>query len=116
MTMTFVVMSLGTILSGLVMRRDPTSGLVPPLLTAIKVLVAPLALLVLATELGFLQRALLTQPLTGLQWLACVGLSLTVAIVVEGDKWLRRRHAEARPPLEPATTVTPARALATAPS
>ena len=47
------------------MRRDPTSGLVPPILTAVGSLVIPVALVVLATELPFLQRGLLTQPLTG---------------------------------------------------
>ena len=41
MTMTFVVIGLGTVFSGLVMRRDPTSGLTPPLLGAVKVLVVP---------------------------------------------------------------------------
>ena len=46
----------------------------------------------LATELAFLQRALLTQSLTGPQWLACLGLALVLPIVVEVDKWLRRRQ------------------------
>ncbi|WP_410967223.1 cation-translocating P-type ATPase C-terminal domain-containing protein, partial [Salmonella sp. SAL4436] len=32
MTMSFVIIGLGTIVSGLVMRRDPPSGLVPPIL------------------------------------------------------------------------------------
>src|SRR5262245_38328325 len=63
MTMAFVVIGLGTVFSGLVMRRDPTSGLVPPVLQAIKVLVVPVGLLILATELRFLQKGLLTQSL-----------------------------------------------------
>jgi Ca2+-transporting ATPase len=92
MTMTFVVIGLGTVFSGLVMRREPTSGLTPPVLNAVKVLVIPAALLVLATELNFLQKGLLTQSLTGLQWLACIGLALVVPIVVEVDKWIRRRQ------------------------
>jgi Ca2+-transporting ATPase len=110
MTMAFVVLGLGTILSGLVMRRDPTSGLLPPILSAVKVLLAPLALLVLATELDFLQRGLLTQSLSGWQWLACLGLALTLPIVVEGDKWVRRRQAPAPAPLDAAATVAPDRA------
>src|SRR5262249_4111501 len=73
MTMAFVVIGLGTVFSGLVMRREPTSGLTPPILQAIKILVLPLLLIVLATELNFLQRGLLTQSLTGDQWLACLG-------------------------------------------
>jgi Ca2+-transporting ATPase len=111
MTMTFVVIGLGTIFSGLVMRREPSSGLTPPVLNAIKVLVLPVLLLVLATELAFMQRGLLTQSLTGLQWLACIGLALVVPIVVEADKWWRRRHlpSPARPDVQKA--VAPARAL-----
>ena len=95
MTMCFVVIGLGTILSGLVIRREPSSGLTPPILSAIKILVIPTALLVLATELEFMRKGLLTQPLTGLQWLACIGLALVVPIVVEVDKWIRRRQQPA---------------------
>ncbi len=61
MTMCFVVIGLGTIFSGLVMRREPSSGLTPPILSAVKILVIPTALLVLATELEFMQKGLLTQ-------------------------------------------------------
>jgi P-type Ca2+ transporter type 2C len=115
MTMSFVVVGLGTILSGLVMRRDPTSGLVPPILSAVKWLAIPVVLVVLSTELPFLQRALLTQPLSGPQWLACIGLSLVLPIVVEADKWIRRRrHREpvayaAEPAVNPARAVSMAR-------
>jgi P-type Ca2+ transporter type 2C len=112
MTMCFVVVGLGTVFSGLVMRRDPTSGLAPPLLDAIKYLAIPTALVVLATELAFLQRGLLTQPLTGLQWLVSIGLALVLPIVVEADKWLRRRRlpAPARP--TPTEAVNPGRGVA----
>jgi Ca2+-transporting ATPase len=114
MTMCFVVIGLGTIFSGLVMRREPSSGLTPPILGAVKVLVLPTVLLVLATELQFLQKGLLTQPLTGLQWLACIGLALVVPIVVEVDKWIRRRRHPAAAPPDPVSVVTPARAVAAA--
>jgi Ca2+-transporting ATPase len=50
-------------------------------------------MLFLATELPALQSGLLTEPLTGRQWLACIGLALLVPIVIEGSKWLRRRNA-----------------------
>jgi Ca2+-transporting ATPase len=112
MTMCFVVVGLGTVFSGLVMRRDPSSGLIPPLLGAIKILVMPAALVVLATELGFLQRGLLTTSLDGLQWLACLGLSLVVPIVVELDKWIRRRRLPGPASSPAAEVVNPARALA----
>jgi Ca2+-transporting ATPase len=113
MTMCFVVVGLGTVFSGLVMRREPSSGLLPPVLDAIKILVLPVLLVVLATELAFMQRGLLTQSLTGLQWLACVGLALVLPIVVEVDKWVRRRRLpEAVRATNPAAAVGPARALA----
>jgi Ca2+-transporting ATPase len=112
MTMCFVVLGLGTVFSGLVMRRDPSSGLVPPILSALKVLAIPVALVVLATELGFLQRGLLTQSLDGLQWLACLGLALILPIVVEVDKWIRRRrHQTPAAPEAVEVVVNPARAI-----
>jgi P-type Ca2+ transporter type 2C len=114
MTMSFVVLGLGTILSGLVMRRDPTSGLVPPILSAVKWLAIPAALVVLATELGFLQRGLLTQPLSGLEWLACIGLALVVPVVVEVDKWVRRRRHRQPAEYAPEVAVNPARAVSIA--
>ena len=40
-----------------------------------------------------MQSGLLTQPLTGRQWLACIGLALLLPVVIEGTKWFRRRHA-----------------------
>jgi Ca2+-transporting ATPase len=113
MTMAFVVIGLGTVFSGLVMRRDPTSGLVPPVLQAIKVLVVPVGLLILATELRFMQKGLLTQSLTGLQWLACIGLALIVPIVVEVDKWWRRRRTPAAAAPDALAAVNPQRGLAT---
>jgi Ca2+-transporting ATPase len=114
MTMCFVVIGLGTVLSGLVMRRDPSSGLTPPVLGALKILVIPVGLLVLATELRFLQRGLLTQSLTGLQWLACLGLALLLPIVVELDKWLRRRRLPQPTGPTPVEAVVPGRAIASA--
>jgi Ca2+-transporting ATPase len=113
MTMCFVVLGIGTILSGLVMRRDPTSGLVPPILSAVKWLAIPVALVVLATELRFLQHGLLTQALTGPQWLACIGLALVVPIVVEVDKWVRRRRHRQPAEYAPEVAVNPARAVST---
>jgi Ca2+-transporting ATPase len=112
MTMCFVVIGLGTIFSGLVLRREPSSGLTPPILGAVKLLVIPTVLLVLATELQFMQKGLLTQSLTGLQWLACIGLALVVPIVVEVDKWIRRRQQPAPALSDPLGVVSPARAVA----
>jgi Ca2+-transporting ATPase len=113
MTMCYVVVGLGTIFSGVVMRRDPTSGLTPPILTAVKWSVIPAGLLVLSTELDFLQHGLLTQSLSGLQWLACIGLGLVTPVVVEIDKWVRRRRQHPPAPVAVQVAVAPARAVAT---
>ena len=56
MTMAFVVMAFGTIFSGLVMRRDPESGLAPPILRAVGILAIPALITVLAVELPGMQR------------------------------------------------------------
>jgi Ca2+-transporting ATPase len=114
MTMAFVVVGLGTVFSGLVMRRDPTSGLAPPVLSAVKWLAIPAALVVLATELSFLQNGLLTQPLSGPQWLACIGLALVLPVVVEVDKWVRRRRHQQPDVYAAEAAVNPARAVSTA--
>ncbi|MGH3506705.1 MAG: HAD-IC family P-type ATPase, partial [Nocardioidaceae bacterium] len=112
MTMCFVVVGVGTVFSGLVMRRDPTSGLVPPVLPALKVLAIPAVLVIAATEIGFLQRGLLTQPLTANEWLACLGLSAVLPIVVEVDKWIRRYRSRGPVAFAPEVAVNPSRAVA----
>jgi Ca2+-transporting ATPase len=93
MTMTFVVLGLATVLNALTNRRDPTSGLAAPIVTALAISLVPVGLIFLATELPRLQSGLLTTSLTGTQWLACIGLALLVPVVVEGSKWVRRRRA-----------------------
>ena len=71
----------------------------------------PVALLFLATQLPTLQQALLTTPLTGRQWLVCVGLAALLPIVVEVGKVVRRRRRQPPAPLDPAVVVSPARAV-----
>jgi Ca2+-transporting ATPase len=97
---------------GLTIRRDPESGLIPPILKALEILSIPVVLTVLATELAFLQRWLLTEPLSGLQWLAALLLALAPAVVIELDKAIRRWRAPVQPdaPIEP--TLLPERAVA----
>ena len=95
LTMTFVVMGLGTVFNALTNRRDPASGLdaadpdrarggrragrddLP------------------RHQLPSLQRGMLTAPLTGPQWLAAIGLALALPVVIEVGKWVRRRRAPA---------------------
>jgi Ca2+-transporting ATPase len=47
--------------------------------------------IVLATELGILQKALDTVSLTGEQWLVCIGVALTLIVVEEVKKLLKVR-------------------------
>ena len=110
MTMTFVVMGLGTVFNALTNRRDPTSGLTAPILQALAISLVPVALIVLATQLPGLQSGLLTTPLTGLQWLECVGLALLLPLVIEVGKWIRRRRTPAIPVVETQRAVAPDRA------
>ena len=93
MTMTFAVMGLGTAFNAIVNRRDPTTGLTPPLLKALGIALVPMAMVFLATQLPTLQGALLTVPLTGRQWIVCAGLAALLPVVVELGKAIRgRRH------------------------
>jgi Ca2+-transporting ATPase len=111
LTMTFVVMGLGTVFNALTNRRDPASGLTPPILTAVAVALVPTALIFLATQLPSLQRGLLTTSLTGPQWLAAIGLALALPLVIEAGKWIRRRRAPALTTFPVEQAVAPARAL-----
>jgi P-type Ca2+ transporter type 2C len=108
MTMCYVVVGLGTVFSGIVLRRDPASGRTPPILTAVTWSAVPVVLLVLSTELNFLQHGLLTQGLSGLQWLACIGLALVLPVVVEIDTWLRRQRLRPTAPQPVPAVVAPA--------
>ncbi|HET9649731.1 MAG TPA: cation-translocating P-type ATPase C-terminal domain-containing protein, partial [Microlunatus sp.] len=112
LTMTFVVMGLGTAWNAVVNRRDPTSGLAAPILKALAIALIPIAMLFLGTQLPTLQQALLTAPLTPRQWLVCFGLSALLPVVVEISKAVRRRRIPAPAPIAPDAAVSPARAKA----
>jgi Ca2+-transporting ATPase len=107
MTMTFAVMGIGTAFNAVVNRRDPTSGVTPPILKAVAIALIPVAMVFLATELPTLQRAVRTVPLSTQQWLACFGLAAVLPIVVELWKVLRRRHDRASESLGAETVVAP---------
>jgi Ca2+-transporting ATPase len=110
MTMTFVVMGLGTVFNALVNRRDPTSGLTAPIVKALAIGLVPVAMVFLATQLPSLQGALLTAPLTGGQWLTCIGLAALLPLVVEVGKLVRRRRGRLSEAATPQAVVAPARA------
>ena len=63
--------------------------------------------IVLATELGFLQRFLQMVSLTGEQWLVCIGVALSLIVVEEVRKALKIRAGD-----EPATGASMAPAAA----
>jgi Ca2+-transporting ATPase len=109
MTMAFAVIGLGTVGNALTNRRSPASGLLPPILKAAAIGLVPVMFVLLATRLDVLQHSLLTQPLTGLQWLACIGLALLLPAAIELTKWMRRRHP-VRTAIDPRQAVAPARA------
>jgi len=50
------------------------------------------AAIILATGLGFLQKVLDTVPLTGYQWLICIGAGLIIVVVSEVRKFMLRRQ------------------------
>jgi Ca2+-transporting ATPase len=110
LTMTFVVMGLGTVFNALTNRRDLTSGLVAPILTPLLISLVPVFLIALATELPRLQAALLTTSLTGAQWLASIGLALVLPLVIEVSKWERRRRLPQEAMTDVQQAVTPIRA------
>jgi Ca2+-transporting ATPase len=112
LTMTFVVMGLGTVFNALTNRRDPTSGLTPPILIALGVSLIGGVMIFLATQLPTLQKGLLTVPLTAPQWLASICLALLLPIVVEGNKWNRRRRAPSAAVLDASRAVAPVRGQA----
>lgn len=87
-TMAFAVMALGTLATGLAVRRYPNLGLLPPVLKAFGILAMPAALTIIATKWNFLQDLLGTAELTSDQWLARLGLFVIVFVVVEAEKWI----------------------------
>ena len=99
--MTFVVMGLGTVFNTLTNRRDPGTGLAPPILKALLVSLVPVALVFLATQLPALQRGLLTTSLSGPQWLAAIGLTLSC-------RWSSRPRSGCAGPGRPRSTSTTA--------
>jgi Ca2+-transporting ATPase len=75
-------------------------------LKAVLISIFPIVMIFLATELPALRSGLLTQPLSGRQWLACIGLALLLPVVIEGSKWFRRQKMPAPGPLSVESAVT----------
>ncbi|MDN4478371.1 cation-translocating P-type ATPase [Demequina lignilytica] len=109
MTMAFVVVALGTLTTGLQLRRDPETGLRAPWGRGVRLLLWPVGFVILATELPFLAGWMVLSPLTGLEWIACLLLVGAVMAVIEGDMAIRRRR-EVVPTPTVAEAVAPRRA------
>ncbi len=110
MTMTFAVMGLGTVFNALTNRRDPTSGLTAPVAKALAIGLFPVAMVFLATQLPSLQAALHTLPLSGGQWLTCIGLAALLPLTIEVGKVVRRRRTGMPGAPDPQAVVAPERA------
>ncbi|MFB8387321.1 cation-translocating P-type ATPase [Microbacterium sp. NPDC055910] len=96
MTMAYVVVGLGTVISAVLMRRSPETGLTAPIAAVAKLLVWPVVVIVASTEISFLQNIVGATALTGSEWLVCLGLLVLVTAFVEGHKWILRRVHPAR--------------------
>ena len=109
LTMTFVVMGLGTVFNALTNRRDPGSGLAPPILKALAVALVPVALIVLATMLPGLQHGLMTDLAHRSRVARRHRARARSALVVEVSKWVRRRRSPSVPAIDVQRAVAPAR-------
>jgi len=111
MTMTFVVMGLGTLGSAVALRRDPDYGFKAPWGKAIVWLVWPVLTIVLSTQLDFLQKWLDLTSLSPNEWLICILLSLFVVVVIVADTAMRNKKVKAAK-----VTVAPSVSEAVAPA
>ncbi len=111
LTMTFVIMGLGTVFNAIVNRRDPASGLGAPILKALVIGLIPVTMLMLGTQLPTLQQALLTTTLSPREWLVCFALAAVLPLAVETSKAIRRRRSPKTRAADTQHTVNPDRAL-----
>ncbi len=93
MTMTFGVAALSGVPLALTLRRDRVPVWVGPFWPYVGWLAASAVATWMAIELTPLQRWLDTTTLTGMQWLAVVGLAAASSVVVEIEKAVRRHRA-----------------------
>jgi Ca2+-transporting ATPase len=75
-------------------------------LKAVLISMFPIVMIFLGTELPALKSGLMTQPLSGREWLACIGLALLLPVVIEGAKWYRRRTLPPPGPISVQSAVT----------
>src|SRR5947209_4660507 len=95
MTMAFAVVALSAVKLGLVMRREREPAWSSPIFPYLGWILLGWALTWAAVELNMLQRLLDTVSLTGHEWLAVIGLSLVMPLVVGIDKTIQLRRQKA---------------------
>ncbi|HYW29249.1 MAG TPA: cation-transporting P-type ATPase [Gaiellales bacterium] len=95
MTMAFAVVALSAVNLGLVMRREREPAWSSPIFPYLGWILLGWALTWAAVELNMLQRLLDTVSLTGHEWLAVIGLSLVMPLVVGIDKTIQLRRQKA---------------------
>jgi P-type Ca2+ transporter type 2C len=99
-TLGFVVFSLFNVALGLTSRYETGTILRRDLVTDRRQLALyglALAVIVLSTELSITQRILDLVPLTGAQWLLCIGCALALLVVEEAIKFFLRRREQTTP-------------------
>ena len=94
MTMAFTVVALSAVNMGLVMRRERESVFATPVFPYLGWILLGWTLTLLAVELNVLQRMLLTESLTGAQWVLCIGLSAISPGVIWIDKTIQLRRLD----------------------
>jgi Ca2+-transporting ATPase len=94
-TMSLTVLSLLNVALGLSSRSETHTVFTREMVTDRRQLTLYgmcLLFIVLATELGFLQRVLGTTELTGGQWLVCLAFAAALVVIEEIDKFVARRR------------------------
>ena len=97
MTMAFAVSALAALGLGWTARRDPGPSSEGPTLPYLGWILAGAGLVVLSVEVPFVQSWLDTKSLTGLQWLAVIGLAMIAPIGAAVEKAVRQRRAAGQP-------------------
>jgi Ca2+-transporting ATPase len=92
MTMAFAVVALSAVNLGLVMRREREPAWSTPVFPYLGWIILGWTLTWAAVELNMLQRLLDTVSLTGHEWLAVLGLSLVMPLLVGIDKTIQLRR------------------------
>jgi Ca2+-transporting ATPase len=95
MTMAFAVVALSAVNLGLVMRREREPAWSSPIFPYLGWILLGWFLTWAAVELNMLQRLLDTVSLTGHEWLAVIGLSVVMPLVVGVDKTIQLRRQKA---------------------